>query len=275
LDIEYKVVGGSIHTYNWTGNLAFLETEEVELPNLNNWAGSENTFEVILSNPNGQVDDYTANNTMQSEFEYVPEYPETFVLFVNTNAGAIGSSQISETSWDFYNENDNIEYTSGDLIVNSDFRDTLTFTKGCYTFIMNDTGEDGLDIDWLNGEGVGLVRFKEVQASWLKSFDANFGTNIIHQFSIGGVQKTTSVGQKNNWEIYPNPTKNTLTIEGISNEKTKLTLQDNLGKVILERTITNSGFNSETINLEQFENGIYFIRISNFKEEITKKVVKI
>ena len=110
LDIEYKVVGGSIHTYNWTGNLAFLETEDVELPNLNNWAGSENTFEVILSNPNGQVDDYTANNTMQSEFEYVPEYPETFVLFVNTNAGAIGSSQISETSWDFYNENDNIEY---------------------------------------------------------------------------------------------------------------------------------------------------------------------
>ena len=276
LDIEYKVVGGSIHTYNWTGNLAFLETEDVELPNLNNWAGSENTFEVILSNPNGQVDDYTANNTMQSEFEYVPEYPETFVLFVNTNAGAIGSSQISETSWDFYNENDNIEYTSGDLIVNSDFRDTLTFTKGCYTFIMNDTGEDGLDIDWLNGEGVGLVRFKEVQASWLKSFDANFGTNIIHQFSIGGAQTTTtSVGQKNNWEIYPNPTKNTLTIEGISNEKTKLTLQDNLGKVILERTITNSGFNSETINLEQFENGVYFIKISNAKEEITKKVVKI
>ena len=35
------------------------------------------------------------------------------------------------------------------------------------------------------------------------------------EFSIGGAQTTTSVGQKNNWEIYPNPTKNTLTIEGI------------------------------------------------------------
>ena len=58
-------------------------------------------------------------------------------------------------------------------------------------------------------------------------------------------------------------------------KKTKLTLQDNLGKIILERTITNSGFTSEIINLEQFENGIYFIKISNSKEEITKKVVKI
>ena len=275
LDIEYKVVGGSIHSYSWTGNLAFLETEEVELPNLSNWSGSNNTFEVSLSNPNGQADEYVANNIMQSEFEYVPEYPETFVLFVNTNAGAVGSSQISETSWDFYNENNNIEYTSGDLIVNSDFRDTLTFTKGCYTFIMNDTDEDGLDINWLNGEGVGLVRFKEVQASWLKSFDANFGTNIIHQFTIGGAQTTTSVGQKNNWGIYPNPTTKTLTIEGILDEKTKLTLQDNLGKIILEKTITNLGYASEIINLDQFKNGVYFIKISNSKEEITKKVVKI
>ena len=275
LDIEYKVVGGSIHTYNWTGNLAFLETEDVELPNLSNWAGSENTFEVILSNPNGQIDDYTANNTMQSEFEQVPEYPENFVLFVNTNSGAIGSSQISETSWDFYNENGNIEYSSGNLIVNSDYKDTLTFTKGCYTFVMNDTDEDGLDIDWLKGEGTGLVRFREIGASWLKAFNANFGTNIIHQFMVGGVQTTTSVEQNSTWEIYPNPTKKILIIEGISNEKTKLTLQDNLGKIILERTITYSGFTTEIINLEQFENGIYFIKISNSKEEITKKVVKI
>jgi len=274
LDIEYKVVGGSIHTYSWTGNLAFLESEDVELPNLSNWSGSENTFEVILSNPNGQVDDYTANNTMKSEFEYVPEYPENFVLFVNTNSGSIGSSQISETSWDFYNENGNIEYSSGNLIVNSDYKDTLTFIKGCYTFLMNDTDEDGLDF-WANNDGGGLVRFREIGASWLKAFDPDFGTNIIHQFTVGYPQKITTVEQNSSWEIYPNPTIKILTIEGISNEKTKLTLQDNLGKIILERTITYSGFTSEIINLEQFENGIYFIKISNSKEEITKKVVKI
>ena len=95
-------------------------------------------------------------------------------------------------------------------------------------------------------------------------------TNLLLDLSYNNIS-----WQENNWEIYPNPTKNTLTIEGISDEKTKLTLQDNLGKIILERIITNSGFNSETINLEQFENGIYFIKISNLKEEITKKVVKI
>ena len=275
LDIEYKVVGGSIHTYNWIGNLAFLETEEVELPNLSNWAGSENTFEVILSNPNGVSDDYTENNTMKSEFEHVPEYPETFALWVGTNDGVINTfTQESETTWDFYNENGNIEFTSGSLYGNIQYRDTLTFTKGCYTFVVNDSDEDGLDY-YYNNDGGGMIRFREIGASWLKAFDPDFGTNIIHQFTVGYPQKITTVEQNSTWEIYPNPTKKILTIEGISNEKTKLTLQDNLGKIILEKTITNSGFTSEIINLEQFENGIYFIKISNSKEEITKKVVKI
>ena len=275
LDIEYKVVGGTSQTYNWIGNLGFLETEDVELPKLTNWSGSENTFEVILSNPNGQADDYEENNTMKSEFENVPEYPETFALWVGTNGGVINTfTQESETTWDFYDENGNIEFTSGSLYGNIQYRDTLSFAKGCYTFIMNDTDEDGLDF-WANNDGGGMVRFREIGASWLKAFNADFGTNIIHQFSVGSSATITSLGQENNWEVYPNPTKNTLTVEGISDEKTKLTLQDNLGKVILKRIITDSGFNSETINLEQFENGIYFIKISNFKEEITKKVVKI
>ncbi len=274
LDIEYKVVGGSVHTFNWTGNLAFLETQEVELPNLTNWAGSENTFEVTLKNPNGQADDYLANNTMQSEFEYVPQYPETFTLWVNTNGGVINSSQISETSWDFYDENGNLSISSGNLLANTDYRDTLTFTPGCYTFIMTDTDEDGLDF-WANNDGGGIVRFREIGASWLKPFNADFGTNIIHQFTVGYGQTTTTINTDNNWDIFPNPTKNNLIIEGLSDGETNITFQDNLGKVILTRTISNKGFISETLNLNEFENGIYFIKISNSKEEITKKVVKI
>ena len=274
LEIIYKVVGGTSHTYIWTGNLAFLETEEVELPNLSNWSGSENTFQVMLSNPNGQADDYTENNTMQSEFEYVPEYPETFALWVGTNGGVINSfTQESETTWDFFNENGNIEFASGSLYGNTQYRDTLTFSPGCYTFVVNDSDEDGLDF-WANNDGGGMVRFREIGASWLKSFNADFGTNIIHQFTVGSAQ-TTSVVQDINWEIYPNPTKNTIIIEGISDGNTKIILQDNIGKKILERTVSKSGFNSETINLEQFERGVYFIKISNSREEIIKKVVKI
>ena len=273
LEIEYKVVGGSIHTYNWSGNLAFLETEEVELPNLSNWSGAANIFEVTLKNPNGQTDDYDANNSMQSEFEMVPEYPETFALWVQTNAGVINTlTQESETSWDFYDANGTSVFTSGSLVSNTQFRDTLSFTPGCYTFVMEDTDEDGLDF-WANSDGGGMVRFREIGASWLKSFNADFGTNIIHQFTIGGSQSTNQESN-NGWKVFPNPTKNNIIIEGVSDTKSEIIILNSLGEEIIKLINRNSGFISETIDLSKLENGIYFIKIRDDKSQIIKKVVK-
>ena len=275
LDIEYKVMGGSIHTYSWTGNLEFLETEEVELPNLSNWSGSENTFEVILSNPNGQVDDYTANNTMQSEFENAPEYPETFALWFGTNGGVINTfTQESETTWDFYNESGNLEFTSGSLYGNTQYRDTLTFTAGCYTFVVNDTDEDGLDF-WANNDGGGMVRFREIGASWLKSFDADFGTNIVHQFTVGSGPQAGLTGDiVGDWNIYPNPTNDKFIIEGLSEGKTQIIINDNVGKSVFNTTIPETGFITKNIDISHLDNGLYIIQISNNTTTITKQIVK-
>jgi hypothetical protein len=271
LDIEYKVVGGATHTFNWTGNLAFLEQEEVELPNLSNWAGSENTFEVSLKNPNGQADDYDENNTMQSEFETVPEYPETFALWLQTNNGTIGG--VSETSWDFLDQNGNIFLASGGLNPNTQFRDTLSFLPGCYTFIVSDTDEDGLDF-WANNDGGGMVRFREIGASWLKSFNADFGTNIVHQFTVGSGQGMTIQNKVENWNIYPNPTNDKFIIEGLSEGGTQIIINDNVGKSVFNTTIPKTGFITKNIDISHLDNGIYIIQISNKTTTITKKIVK-
>ena len=271
LDIEYKVVGGATHTFNWTGNLAFLEQEEVELPNLSNWAGSENTFEVSLKNPNGQADDYDENNTMQSEFETVPEYPENFALWLQTNNGTIGG--VSETSWEFLDQNGNIFLASGGLNPNTQFRDTLSFLPGCYTFIVSDTDEDGLDF-WANNDGGGMVRFREIGASWLKSFNADFGTNIVHQFTVGSGQSITIQNKVENWNIYPNPTNDKFIIEGLSEGETQIIINDNIGKSVFNTTIPKTGFITKNIDISHLDNGIYIIQISNKTTTITKKIVK-
>ena len=271
LEIEYKVVGGDTHTFNWAGNLEFLESKEIELPNLENWAGSTNLFEVTLKNPNGQVDEYTENNSMQTEFEYVPEYPEKFVLWFYTNNGVAGG--VSESSWKFLDQDGNISLESGGLTPNSQLKDTLSFLPGCYTFLVEDSDEDGLDF-WANNDGSGIVRFREDNGGPnLKVFNSDFGTNIIHQFTIGGNQNTS---QKihHNWKIFPNPTKNNLIIEGFSETKSEILIVDNLGKNVIKTTTTSSGFISETIDLKKLEAGIYFVKINNEKSQITKKVVK-
>lgn len=272
LDIEYNVKGGTLHTFNWTGNLGFLETEEVELPNLSSWAGSNNIFEVSLKNPNGQTDEYNENNFMSSEFDLVPEYPETFALWVSTNSGVINTlSQESETSWDFYDINGNNIFTSGSLYSNTQYRDTLTFSPGCYTFVMQDTDEDGLDF-WANNDGGGIVRFREIGASWLKAFNADFGTNIIHEFMIGGSQNIAESNRK--WEIFPIPTQDYIEISGFANNFIEINIVDSFGKTITTFQHNNAGEFHKKIDIKDYANGIYFIQIKDGLSHITKKFVK-
>ena len=274
LDIEYKVAGGTINTFNWVGNLAFNETEEVELPNLANWSGEANVFEVTLKNPNGQADDYDENNSMQSEFELVAEYPQSFALWFQTNGGVVNTfTQVSESSWEFFDENGVSVHSSGDLISNTQFRDTLTFSAGCYTFVVSDTDEDGLDF-WANNDGSGMVRFREIGATWLKSFNADFGTNIVHQFTVGSAQSTSSNTQPIQWEIFPNPTKYKILIEGFSDEKTQIFVLNNLGERVIKTENIQAGFISKNIDLSRLSKGIYFVEISNNKTTSIKKVVK-
>jgi hypothetical protein len=274
LDIEYKVAGGTINTFNWVGNLAFNETEEVELPNLANWSGEANVFEVTLKNPNGQADDYDENNSMQSEFELVAEYPQSFALWFQTNGGVVNTfTQVSESSWEFFDENGVSVHSSGDLISNTQFRDTLTFSAGCYTFVVSDTDEDGLDF-WANNDGSGMVRFREIGATWLKSFNADFGTNIVHQFTVGSAQSISSNTHPIKWEIFPNPTKDKILIEGFSDEKTQIFVLNNLGERVIKTENIQAGFISKNIDLSRLSKGIYFVEISNNKTTTIKKVVK-
>ena len=274
LDIEYSIAGGAINTFSWAGNLAFNETEEVELPTLTNWSGNANIFEVTLKNPNGQADEYDENNSMQSEFEMVAEYPESFALWFQTNGGVVNTfTQVSESSWEFFDENGASVHASGDLISNTQFRDTLTFSPGCYTFVVSDTDEDGLDF-WANNDGGGMVRFRELGATWLKSFNADFGTNIVHQFNVGSVQSTSSNTHTMEYEIFPNPTKEKIIIEGFSDEKTQISVLNNLGERVIKAENIPAGFISKNIDLNTLSKGIYFVEISNNKTTTTQKVVK-
>tara|TARA_B100000401_G_C52736754_1_gene686259 strand:+ start:692 stop:1105 length:414 start_codon:yes stop_codon:yes gene_type:complete len=136
---------------------------------------------------------------------------------------------------------------------------------------MEDSDEDGLDF-WANNDGGGMVRFREIGASWLKAFNADFGSNIIHQFFIENSQEITNENLFN-WKVFPNPTNNQLKIHGHSEGTTKVKLSDNLGRIIIDFNISEKKV-LETLDLKNLKNGIYFIEISNDKSYISKKIIK-
>ena len=78
---------------------------------------------------------------------------------------------------------------------------------------------------------------------------------------------------KSFFNVYPNPTTDKLIVEGKISENGTLILQDNLGGVIYTENII-SGLFKITLNLNNYANGIYFLKVTSKDIDYVKKVVK-
>ena len=280
LKIEYWVNNATVKEIQmWSGSLGFMERDTVVLDApysiWNNLLSADNKFYVEISEPNQSSDENIYNNYINSTFDPVPSYDNTFALWLQTNSGSIGINQ-SETSWDIFDRNDNLIYESangGSLLINSQYRDTLVFDDGCYTFFMSDSDDDGIDF-WANNDGAGMARFRKIGASWIKIFEGDFGKFIHHEFQVNN--NTTSVDEQlDSWAFYPNPAKNQVTIKGVSNGITDLILLDSLGKQLKKITFEINGDFNKKIDLSYLPDGVYMLKVITNTEEILKKVVKI
>ena len=177
-------------------------------------------------------------------------------------------TQISESSWEFFDNNGNSIYASGDLISNTQFRDTLTFNNGCYIFKVTDTDDDGFDF-WANNDGGGMARFREIGASWLKSFDGDFGRFIHHEFRVEDALANSEINTLD-FTIFPNPATNEIIITGDFANLSKLILTDNLGRIVSTINVDKNN-TTHKIDIRNLAKGIYFISIDN---KVIEKVVK-
>lgn len=89
---------------------------------------------------------------------------------------------------------------------------------------------------------------------------------------------TTTTGlltnEKNeNFIIYPNPTNGVFSISSMSitKDNSKLQIINSLGEIILDKNIVSE---NETFNLNNYNSGIYFIKIYSNHNVITKKLIK-
>ena len=105
-------------------------------------------------------------------------------------------------------------------------------------------------------------------------FDPDFGKFIIHEFRV---VNTTSVveEEKYNWRIFPNPTRESIFIEGFIKQKTSITILNNLGKEVMKMEVDFQGVISKQIDISHLPMGVYFIHIKNSTEKIIKKIVKL
>ena len=74
----------------------------------------------------------------------------------------------------------------------------------------------------------------------------------------------------NGMMIYPNPTKNNLTVN--AEAMTRITITNTLGQVVYDNNVNSD---NEVVDMSQFDAGIYMVRITTENGSIVRKVSKI
>ncbi|HTB30841.1 MAG TPA: peptide-N-glycosidase F-related protein [Bacteroidia bacterium] len=268
LTFNYGEVGATHSTYTWNGNLPFDDTTLVYLPAVPLKLSPINRFEVTVSSPNGGTDQYANNNYMAVDYDTVPTYPSSFVIRLTTNLVGYQYSYFIEDG------NGNKVVQESGFGNSKTYRDTVNLSPGCYHFELDASGEQGLSF-FANSNGNGALSFTKLPSGLsFNTFQADFGTSICQNFNVGVL---TGIGQLKygiDYNIYPNPAKDELTIAGLnaSRKDKSVKMYSSMGTLVYDHTV-GSSIENYTINLSGLAAGIYCVVISNDDGQVVKKIM--
>ncbi len=281
LQIEFGF-DGQTETFTWTGELDFLETEDVTLvaENPELWSGETETlqlFQVNLSSPNGQTDENPTNNTAQSHFYRPPVYTYTdeddnrMIIWLKTN-NAYWESSVSISDL-----NGNVVWERNDYPeANTTYRDTIQLNAGCYRFHLMDTGEDGLSF-FANSDGNGTCRLKRVGGASFVQFEADFGKEIVHYFSFDTDLVSVEEPQTARPAItlYPNPATEQISIQ-VENLQGPVPFEvlNMEGKVVANGVANQVQHGRTVVPLVGLSNGLYTLRVKRADLNLYQRFVK-
>ncbi len=288
VNVEYGVTGGGTCTYTWTGNLPFMQSEEVTLPSMA-WTGydpNDQTFNIKITSVNGGTDDNPLNDEMSSSFE-VPTatYPPDLKIRIQTNnRGYENGYVLTDVDGTIISER-----LVGSLGNNTVYEDEVNLTPNCYILRIFDSAGDGLQW-WANsaqGNGSAFIFRADVPFP-LKTFQSDFGSEIHYEFTIGtlgGIPHSgdcTAVGnediaqQASQLSVLPNPNNGLFTVElkDINVANAQLSILNLLGQSVHEAHLgTIQGAFAQSVDLRELPKGLYLVHLEYDGGQLSRKVL--
>ncbi|MBZ0242175.1 MAG: T9SS type A sorting domain-containing protein, partial [Bacteroidales bacterium] len=228
--IEFHVNGALAHTMDWNGNLDFLETATVDAGEISFDLQAENELNIVISQTNGQADDYPKNNT-----ESFPFLESINVNGVNVSLFILLNNAPEETSWELINSNGEViqsggPYTTPNSVVSLPLE---VSDLGCYEFVMYDSGGDGLCC----GQGTGYYAVLGEGSDPLFT-GQGFGYIDRNQFAYGYVGQQ-EIETASTAQLYPNPVgaARALNLEISKSADVSVSIYDISGKQLAQREL--------------------------------------
>jgi photosystem II stability/assembly factor-like uncharacterized protein len=172
--VRYRIDGGALGTYNWSGSLSVGQSEIINLPAMTPGAG-QHSFEAYTEDPNNATDEFAANDLKVTSFSIATEE-----LVFKLIADAFGA----ETTWEILDENgmqvaSGGPYTSTQIIGEFPLPDQdICIPTGCFDFKIYDSYGDGICCEYGNGswsilDAEGQVLLSD-NSDWSTEYGASF-----------------------------------------------------------------------------------------------------
>ncbi len=255
-------------SYQWSGNLDFLETDTVALPadQYDIWSDiakdTNNLFSAEITDINGG-DQSSHNNFIKSYFDVPIVFPSGIVFYARANNAP------SETTYEVLDKSGAVIYskkidTAGKLI-----RDTVMLSKGCYTIRLTDTDEDGISW-WANNDGNGSCLIYSATGGLLHRVQGDFGGEYSIDFTVDWPLDYERVQELYDVSIYPVPAHEQLVIEALDIDEATLKIYDMLGREVWAPMSRDPDL--VQYQLDKIPSGVYVLDIILRDHHITKQI---
>ncbi|MBI9037815.1 MAG: T9SS type A sorting domain-containing protein [Bacteroidales bacterium] len=263
VEIEYKVNNGDNKVFAWSGNLDYLETTTVTLPQIAFSVELSNILTVATSNPNGNIDQYPANDTQTALIPEAEVTPSEIKLFLRTDINP------EETTWEILNYNNEIVFSGGPYSQSGQVIQEVfsLYSSECYKFNLYDAGGDGLKTP---GMAILYYGTNTYIAQWM-GFESYKSIQFKTESGVG-IEYLIDTESLN---IFPNPFSKTTEVDFNLSEQQDVSLCvfNIIGEIVYksDEGKIEAGNHKIKINRKNLIAGVYFLRISIGKKVVTQK----
>lgn len=232
LDLIYQTIGKKSRTFHWKGNLNFNQKEEVILPgDIESTPGEVNNFMVKITNPNGQSDEWTADNLMVSQFEPPPVLPEKFIVqYLSNNHPKDNSIFILDGKSD-------TTYLKSpkNVMPQKEYRDTLYLKAGKYEMTLTDSAGNGLEFWYEARQGYGYLRLLDLKGRLLHNFESDCGNGQFFAFTTSPVFAPDTCNSQFAFVLYPRRTRDSISLDYHSDVKCRMEVRITMDGQLVEK----------------------------------------
>lgn len=268
-EISYYFDAETSTSVSWTGSLLYGESVVVAAPVYTDLSSGSHTFTINVSNPNGTVDENTANDTFGYNFEVSPTYTTTSIVF-----NLLTDNYPDETSWQLYNSSDVLVASGPDSAyegaANSEEIIEIPSSNECYTFVILDSYGDGICCGFFTGSG--SYTLEDENGNEIAS-GGEFGASESVTFRVEESLSVTDFNLDGLIHLYPNPTTNILNVDLTNlDEDVSYQVFNTLGQDMQTGSLKSN--TTSVLNLSSYQSGVYFIKLSTNSGSMTQKLIK-